>query len=69
MSRYQITGIIYIHIDINVRARERGGGDRKRQTERERTVSKATLGKLLKDGVERIKHGLYRAPRYHLGLN
>ena len=33
------------------------------------TVSKATLGKLLIDGVERIYYGLFRAHRYHLELN
>ena len=31
-------------------------------------VSKATLGKLLRDGVERI-YGLYRAQKYHLEQN
>ena len=30
------------------------------------TVSKATLGKLLRDGVER---GLFQVHRYHLELN
>ena len=33
------------------------------------TVSKATLGKLLRDGVERINYALFRARRYHLELN
>ena len=32
------------------------------------TVSKAMLGKLLRDGVEGI-YGLFRAHRYHLDLN
>ena len=33
------------------------------------TVSKATLGKLLRVGVERINYRLFRAHRYHLELN
>ena len=33
------------------------------------TVSKATLLKLLKDGVERIHYALFRAHKYHLELN
>ena len=63
---------------LEQRGVERGSARRSSLKGRERasvsqtnigTVSKATLGKLVRDGVGRIHYGLFRARRYHLEPN